>query len=252
MSTQNLRVVVRLVTLLSLVFALSLTGWASSLNQGSSATSRADNDGFAGGVYIYNGGNLTNGETVTLFNWFDFGTFTGSSDLTPLLFTSNGSGTFTVAAIGNLETVDGTGAQSQPFGGSPLVTGTNWTFGFLEGGVTSGGVVDVTTGGGIPFNSPIDGGQGVGGTGTTNDWVFTPNTDGAVTTVAVGTTFGANGTFALNNPGLGGFNVDRTYSANVNGIISGVAEPGTFSLITGAGLVLAGLFRYRYVRGRRD
>jgi hypothetical protein len=74
-----------------------------------------------------------------------------------------------------------------------------------------------------------------------------------VTTVALGTSFaipGNAGNFTLNNPENGGFNVDRTYSANADGLLSGVAEPGTFSLITGAGLVLAGLFRYRYTRGR--
>ena len=244
MSTLNLRVVVRLVTLFALVLALSLTGWASSLNQGSTATTRTNNDTFSGGVYIYNGGSFTNGESVTVFNWFDSGVFTGSSDLTPLLFTSDGSGNFTVAAIGAQETVDGS-LQA----GSNLVTGTNWTFGFLEGGINSGGVVSATTAGGIPFNA-LEGPPGVGGLGTTNDWRFTPQTDVSITTVAVGTVFGANGTFALNS-GTGP-NADRTYSANANGIISGVAEPGTFSLITGAGLVLAGLFRYRYVRSRRD
>jgi len=253
MSTANLRVVVRLVTLFALVFALSLTGWASSFNQGSTAVSRTNNDTFSGGVYIYNGGNFASGETVTVFNWYDSGIFSGVGiNATPLLFTSNGSGTYTVVAIGTSESTDSVGAQSAPFGliaGSNVVSGANWTFGFLEGTANSSGGISNQTAGGIPFDSPIDAGQGVGGSGTTNDWVFTPETDGAITTVAVGTTFGANGTFALNS-GTGA-NVDRTYSANANGV-STIAEPGTFSLITGAGLVLAGLFRYRYVRGRRD
>jgi hypothetical protein len=47
----------------------------------------------------------------------------------------------------------------------------------------------------------------------------------------------------------GSLQTDRTYSAQAS---SGVAEPGTFSFIAGAGLVLAGLFRYRYTRGRQS
>jgi hypothetical protein len=251
MSTQNLRVVVRLVALLALVLALSLTGWANSLNEGSTVATRPNNDTFAGGVYIYAGGNFTNGETVTLFNWFDSGVFTGSSDMTPILLTNNGGGSYTVVGIGALENVDSSGPQSAAFGlaaGSNLVSGNNWTFGFIEGAVGSGGAVTNTTAGGIPFDRPVDGGAGVD-PGSNNNWVFTPATDGALS-VSVGTTFGTNGTIALNS-GVSP-NDNRTYSANANGIISGVAEPGTFSLITGAGLVLAGLFRYRYVRGRRD
>jgi hypothetical protein len=172
-----------------------------------------------------------------------------------LLFTSNGSGTYTVAGIGTAVTVDGTGVQSSfsflgLIAGSNVVSGNNWTFGFLEGGALSSGVITGLTAGGIPFDAE-ELTEGVGGAGTTNDWQFTPASDGTITTVAVGTTtFGVDGTFALNSGTSP--NGDRTYSANADGIISGVAEPGTFSLITGAGLVLAGLFRYRYLRGRRD
>lgn len=249
--SQNLRVVARLAAIFSLVFALSLAqGWAISINEGSTATGRANQDTAAGQVYIYNGGVFPTGETVSFFNWFG-PAFAGTIDLTPLLFSVSG-GQFTVQAIGATESVtNGTFSSSNAFGlqVGTNVTGTGWTFGFIEALANSSGGISGATAGGVQFNSPIDGGTGVGGGGTTNDWVFTPSSD-TITTVALGTTFGSNGTFALNNPALGGFNVDRTYSANA-GPISGVAEPGTFSLITGAGLVLAGLFRYRSFRGRR-
>jgi hypothetical protein len=252
MSKSNLRVVVRLVLLFMLVFALSLTqGWATTI--GSSTTSRSNVDGATGQVYIYDGAFFNSGDNVSTasFNWFG-PTFSGSRDLTPLLFLDN-DGVFTVEAIGAAETVNGTGAvQSVLFGlqaGTATATGTTYTFGFVTGladstGDLSGG----TSSGVVTFDPTVDAPPGASGSGT-NDWVFTPTDTGI--TVALGTTFGGNGT-ALNNPEIGSFNTDRTYSANVSTNASGVAEPGTFSLITGAGLVLAGLFRYRYSRGRQS
>jgi hypothetical protein len=205
-------------------------------------------------VEIYNGNAFFNpGDTVASFSWYGK-VFSGSADLTPLLFQSNGDGTFTVEAIGAGIVVTGAtdaSVQSVSFGlqAGSLVAGTNYTFGFVSGLVGSDGTVTGTPGS-VSLNNGVDGGTGVSGGSSTNDWVFTPNTE--TPTVQIGTTFGANGTYALNNPAGGGFNVDRTYSAQANANASGVAEPGTFSLITGAGLVLAGLFRYRYSRGRRS
>jgi hypothetical protein len=255
MAKTHLRVVARLVLLFSLVFALSLTqGWADSI--GSSATHRGTYDTSTGQVFIYDGAFLPTGDTVTFFNWFG-DTFTGSKDLTPLIFTFNpGTDTYTVVGIGTQEqNVTASGSvQSFAFGllagGTATATsGTDYTFGFVEGLADSSGNVTGATSGAVGHNSPVDGGFGVSGAGSTNDWVFTPSTFTSGN-VGLGTTFGANGTNPLNNPAAGGFNVDRTYSANVTASSSGVAEPGTFSLITGAGLVLAGLFRYRYSRGR--
>jgi hypothetical protein len=200
-------------------------------------------------VSIYDGAFFNPGDVVSTFSWFG-PVFAGSRDLTPLLFQDNG-GVFTVEAIGTAESVSGTGAaQTVSFGlqAGSLTAGTNFTFGFVTGladstGALSGG----TSGGSISLDPTVDAPPGVS-TGSTNDWVFTPTI--ANINVAVGSTFGGNGT-ALNNPELGSFNTDRTYSAQASTSGSGVAEPGTFSLITGAGLVLAGLFRYRYTRGRR-
>ena len=254
MSTSNLRAVVRLAVLFSLVFALSVSqGWAGGITDiGSAAISRPSVDGAPGEVYIYDGGVFQNGETVGTFNWFG-PTFSGSSTLTPLLLSESG-GIFTIVGIGSvINETSGSGMSSTAFGlqNGSNVAGSNWTFGFLEGAATSTGSFVASTGG-VPFVSPNDDLAGTQGSG--NDiWVFTPSTTD-VTTVGLGTSFGApgaNATYALNNSSLGSFNVDRTYSANADAP-SGVAEPGTFSLITGAGLVLAGLFRYRYTRGRKS
>lgn len=246
MSKSNLRVAVRLVLLFTLVFALSLTqGWATTI--GSSTTSRTNTDSSAGQVYIFDGAFFNNGDVVANFSWFG-PVFSGSRELTPLLFQDNG-GVFTVEAIGAAETVSGTGAvQTVGFGlqSGSLTAGTNFTFGFVTGLASSTGSLTGSSIGSISFDPTVDGGTGVSGTGT-NDWVFTPSI--ADINVAVGSTFGGNGT-ALNNPEGGAFQTDRTYSAQAG--TSGVAEPGTFSLITGAGLVFAGLFRYRYSRGRRS
>jgi hypothetical protein len=244
-----------------LVFSLSLTlGWATPItNQGSTATSRNTLDVSTGLVVIYNGGFFPSGETINQFSWFG-PTFSGSLDLTPLIFTDT-NGIFTVVGIGTPQTVNFTGSpQTFDFGviaGTDVTSGSNFTFGFVTGLALPGGTLSGTSKGSVGVDLTVDGGTGVGGAGTTNDWVFTPGTAGV--TVGLGTTFeipGSNGTvgstnFLLNNPSKGGFLVDRTYSANADQA-SGVAEPGTFSLITGAGLVLAGLFRYRSSRGRRS
>jgi hypothetical protein len=253
MSPLNVRVV-RFGLLFALVLALSITGSAASLNQGSTATTRSNQDSSPGEVYIYAGGAFPAGETLNNFTWFGPVLNGVTLYVTPILFSVN-SGVYTVQGVGAGEELTG------PFPAQTMsnvwglqmgtnVTGANYTFGFLEGLIDRNtGNVTLTSAGGVEFNPTVDAPPGVDPS-STNDWVFTPSSD-SITNIAPGTTFGANGTFALNS-GSGAFNVDRTYSANANGALSGVAEPGTFSLITGAGLVLAGLFRYRYVRGRRD
>jgi hypothetical protein len=246
MSKTHLRVAVRLVLLFSLVFALSLSqGGATTI--GSSTTNRSFTDTATGQVYIYSGNSFfTPGDVVNGFSWFG-SVFSGTRELTPLLFQDNG-GVFTVVAIGASEAVSGAGGvQSFSFGlqAGTNVAGTNYTFGFVTGAVDSAGDISGATAGSIKFNSTVDAGVGASGAGT-NDWVFTPSVTGF--NVAVGSEFGgANGTPL--NSGVGSFQTDRTYSAQAS---SGVAEPGTFSLITGAGLVFAGLFRYRYTRRRQS
>lgn len=257
MSKSSLRVAVRLVLLFTLVFALSLTqGWATTIGS-TSTVPRQFADLASGQVFIYDGGFLSTGDVANTFNWFG-PTFSGTQDLTPLLF-SDSNGTFTIVGVGLPEQVIYTGV-SQSFGfdlqsgnGTALSANT-YTFGFVEGLATSSGVTAST--GSVGHDNTVDAPTGLSA-GSTNDWVFTPSLSFTGNYAAVGTTFiipgNSNGTadWTLNNPALSGANVDRTYSANLNASSSGVAEPGTFSLITGAGLVLAGLFRYRYSRGRR-
>lgn len=252
MSKSNLRLVVRLVLLFTLVSALSLTQvWATTI--GSPTILQADQDTATGVVAIYTGNAFFNtGDTIANFSWIGK-TFSGSEELTPLLFQSNGEGQYTVVGIGTAITVSGATnntIQSDPFrlvAGSSTV-GADTTFGFVAGTVDpDGGSVSGSAGSVSFFNGNLSSptvGSGI------NDWEFTPSTDTAFT-ITLGSTFGGNGT-PLNNADLGGFNIDRTYSAQATSNASGVAEPGTFSLITGAGLVFAGLFRYRYSRGRKS
>lgn len=246
MAISHLRVAVRLVLLFSVVFVLSLSqGGATTI--GSSTTSRSSTDSATGQVYIYAGDFFQPGDVVTGFSWFG-SVFSGTRDLTPLLFQDTG-GKFTVVAIGATETVSGGGGvQSFSFGlqNGTNIAGSNYTFGFVTGLANASGALTGSSAGSITFNPTVDAGTGVSGGLSTNAWVFTPTDPGL--NVALGTTFGTNGTFALNS-GVGSFQTDRTYSAQAS---TGVAEPGTFSLITGAGLVLAGLFRYRFTRSRQS
>jgi hypothetical protein len=160
MSKSNLRVAVRLVLLFTLIFALSVTqGWATSI--GSSTTSRAFTDSSTGQVSIYVGDLFTAGDVVSTFNWFG-PVFSGSRDLTPLLFQDNGSGVFTVVAIRASEIISGTsGAQSVAFGlqnGSLTIPGSGlFTFGFVTGLANSSGVLSGNTAGDVSFNPTPDG-----------------------------------------------------------------------------------------------
>lgn len=243
---------VRFFLLLSLVLALAVSASANTLI-GSATTSRPFVDLASGQVYIYAGGNFEPGVTVQTFHWLG-DLFAGSGFLTPLLFEETSPGVYTVEGIGTGQTVTSSGSvQSFAFGltaGTDTTTNGNWTFGFINGLVNTAGSQTNSSAGTVDVSIPADGLSGIAAA-TTDNWLFTPSD--ANVTVGIGTTFGSGvaADFALNNPGLGGANQDRTYSATLSGIIT-VAEPGTFSLITGAGLVLAGMFRYRYVRRRRS
>ena len=246
------------VVLFSLVLALCLTvGWAGSLQEGStSVAGRTLTDTALGQVMIFNGDFFLNaGETVTTFSFFN-GNGSAGKFVTPILFTEGAgpNGVFTVVAIG---TTDTTVAGLNTFlfnsvNGSPVISGPNFTFGFIEAAVDTNGNQTTSSTGGVDLNNPLDGGTDVTGDGgSTNDWVFTPTPGSGGVNIHIGTTFniptGSNaGTFALNRSTLGGFSQDRTYSANLNSAASGVPEPGTLTLFTsGAGLLLAGLLRFR-------
>jgi hypothetical protein len=235
-----------------LLLALSTSAsWAGTL-QGSTTTSRPILDSAIGQVYIYDGGFFPNNETVSTFSWLG-NSFSGSRFMTPLLFEETAPGVFVVRDIGAGQTVTSSGSpQSFSFNvqqGTGTTNSSLFVFGFINGLVDSNGHQTSSSAGTVTLDMVTDPGNGVGGPPTTNDWVFTPTESNV--SVGLGTTFGTPGntgtSFALNNPALGTFDTDRTYSANLNGSTPEgptVPEPGTFGLFTsGAGLLLAGLIR---------
>jgi hypothetical protein len=250
MSICGQRNITRVVLFLAL-FALSLSvSWAG-LTEGSPQINRNNLDVATGQVFIYDGGFFNNNEQVTTFSWLG-DMFAGSRFMTPILFQETSAGVFTVVGIGTGRTVTSNGGiQSFAFG---LVSGTDTTagsgmffFGFVNALLNSNGTQSSASMGTVDMNIPLSACCGVDGS-SSNDWIFTPTT--TPPTVAVGTTFfqpgvgGASGNFMLNSGT--GTQQDRTYSAQLTGNATGVPEPGTFTLFTsGAGLLLAGLLRFR-------
>jgi len=245
------------VVLFSLVSALCLTvGWAGSLQEGSTATARALTDTALGQVMIFDGDFFANsGETVSTFNFFD-ANGSGTRFVTPILFEETSTGVFVVRGIGTTDTVTTNGLQTFAFGlqnGSATVTSGLFTFGFIEASVNSAGNQTASSTGGVDLTNPFENTPDVTADGgSTNDWVFTATPGSGVVNVRLGTKFfipgsPGGGDFQLNSSVNGGFSQDRTYSANLNSTAaSGVPEPGTLGLFTsGAGLLLAGLIRFR-------
>ncbi len=224
--------------------------WAG-FTEGSTATSRSSVDAAVGQVFIYNGGffDLGSSEQVTTFTWFGH-QFSGSRFMTPILFHELPIGVITVVGIGTGRTVtSSTSPQNFAFG---LTQGTDttangglWEFGYVNGLVDSNGNQTSSSAGTVDVVSPKDPGAGIDIL-SSNDWLFT---SGPTTPkIALGTTFftpGSSGTYALNDPSKGQAN--RTYSANLTGLdaTATVPEPGTFTLFAAAGLLLAGVLRFR-------
>jgi hypothetical protein len=250
------RTIIRLV-LFALIVTLSLgVSWAG-LTEGSTAVSRSFVDTAAGQVFIYDGGAFNNPEQVTTFSFFQ-SAFTGNRFMTPILFEETAAGQFVVRGIGASQTIVGTGVgTTNSFVFQPVQAGSDTTnsglffFGYINATVNAAGTQLLTSAGTVTFNSTVDAGTGVDGV-SSNDWVFTSSSLAGIT-VGLGTVFfqpghdpGTGTRFALNS-GSGAFQTDRTYSANLTGIAaSGVPEPGTLTLFTsGAGLLLAGLLRFR-------
>jgi hypothetical protein len=100
--------------------------------------------------------------------------------------------------------------------GLKVPTGANFTFGFVNALVDSTGTPVLTSQGAVDFYNPSDGGQGVGGASTTNDWAVT-NSYSPSPVVALGTTFGAPGANADYNFLFPPY---RTYSAQAIGAIA--------------------------------
>jgi hypothetical protein len=229
-----------------LLLALGLGTLASADSIGSSLVPRPSTDGSAGQVYIYAGGFFASGVTVTQdFSWVNSQGY-GTGYLTPILFNENSTGVFTVLGVGQGVTVPAasTSPQSIPFVlqyGSD-VTGSDTTFGFIEGLVNGSGDITAVSSGDVDldYNAASDPGDGAGGAGTTNDWVFTPS-DFPAGSLPAGLTFslpGYSGNVAL-ECNCGTYNVERTYSAQMDVPEAGptsTPEPGTM-LLLGSGLM---------------
>ena len=227
--------------------------------EGSAVIPRADLDSAFGQVFIYDGGTFDTNEKVTTFTFLGIPgyprfNFSDARFITPVLFEQTAPGVFVVRGVGAGQTVTSSGlAQSFTFNlqeGIDTTTAGDFTFGFINALVDTNGNQTSSSAGAVSFIDVTTPGQGVGGAGTTNRWVFTMTLSGL--NVALGTTFGIPGTsatFGLNDPGRGSFDTDRTYSATLNGVDLGgaVPEPATVGTI-GAGLVALWAARRR-IRG---
>jgi hypothetical protein len=215
--------------------------------EGSSISSRSFEDTAAGQVFIYDGGPFSSGVNVNApannFS-FDFSHENFNSDdptgvITPILFEQTSPGNFAVVGIGTGHTVSVGSSYSFDFGltsGTSVTTNGNYTFGFINALVGATGTPTSISTGTVDWDDPADGGQGVGGAGTTNQWVFTPTDN--VTTIALGTIFSTTG-IGPAPPYL--VDTDRTYSASLTGAV-GVPEPGSLALL-GFGLSALSLRR---------
>jgi hypothetical protein len=190
--------------------------------EGSTPAARATIDNANDTVTIYVGGSFPAGtKPLALQFLFDRTAGNPAGYITPLLFEHTSFEAFTiytVRAIGKGFVVFLNSApQTIPFvvlEGTKVTTNANFTFGFTTARVNSSGVPFLTSQGVVDFDTPSDGGQGVGGVGTTNDWLWKLDA-GPPVTVALGTTFGLSGSNADYTLGL----PYRSYSAQAVGLV---------------------------------
>jgi len=165
--------------------------------EGSTITHRSVTDNGFGELNIYVGASLPVGTDLLALRFLFDTTQAGNTSgyLTPLLFEYNpveAATVYTVVGIGKGFQVNLSSApQEIPFelvAGTKMARGANFTFGFVMGILNSSGVQVENSQGVVDFDGTYpDGGEGMGGVGTTNDWLYVqvsaPN-------VALGTTFG--------------------------------------------------------------
>jgi hypothetical protein len=196
--------------------------------EGSTPTHRSVTDTFSGQVNIYVGGFLPPGtHLIALQYLFDLTTEGNTSGyITPLLFESQSIEAFTVYTVVGIgkgfEVKQMSSApQAIPFDvieGTNLPTSGNFTFGFTTSAVNSSGVPVAASPGVVDYDTRTDGGQGVGGPLTTNDWAWTLGEPGPPPAVTLGTTFAVYGAdYALNSPPAQQYY--RTYSAQAIGAV---------------------------------
>jgi hypothetical protein len=192
--------------------------------EGSTPSHRTEIDSWNGQVFIYVGGSLPTGTNLVAFQFlFDTaqvgGTTTGY--ITPLLFEYSPVELYTVYTVVGIGKGFDVSLNSLPqaipfeiIEGIKAPIGANFTFGFVNALVNSSGVPTAASLGTVDMVSPANGGQGVGGTGTTNDWVCSGLTESQGPDIPLGTTFGVSGAdhgFALPY---------RTYSARAIGVLA--------------------------------
>jgi hypothetical protein len=195
--------------------------------EGSIVTQRRVTDLFAGQVNIYVGGSFPGGTHVIAFRYmFDLTTAGNATGyITPLLFQSTSVEAFTVYTVVGIgksfEVTLSPAPQEIPFEvieGVRVPTG-NFTFGFTTSVVNSSGVPITASPGVVDYDTPTDGGSGVGGPQTSNDWAWTLGEPGTPPSVTLGTTFAVyGGDYALGSPAAD--QPYRTYSAQAVGVLS--------------------------------
>jgi hypothetical protein len=192
--------------------------------EGSTATHRSVTDQEFAQLNIYVGSSFPAGTKLVAFRYlFDLTTFGNTSGyITPLVFESKSVEAFTVYTVVGIgkgfEVSLSSHPQTIPFDvieGTGFTTNGNFTFGFITAMVNTSGTPVQTSQGVVDYAGTYpDGGQGVGGTGTTNDWEWTVG--GPPPVVALGTTFGLDGAkadYTLGQP-------YRTYSAQAIGLVA--------------------------------
>jgi hypothetical protein len=193
--------------------------------EGSSLTHRSIVDGDSGQVYIYIGGAFPAGTSLSTFKYlFDHVGPEGNTSgyITPLLFAREFHETyvlFTVVGIGRGFTVDLNSAPGTILfdiaKGIKVPTNAEFTFGYINAFVNASGDQLVMSPGTVDMDETLDGGEGVGGAGTTNAWAVTAQGP-PFPTVGLGTTFGSAGSGA----NFTFFSSSRTYSAVAVGSVA--------------------------------
>ncbi len=216
---------------------------------GSNPVFTGNSDGDAGEAYVYAGGYFSADQQVSSMTWNN-GSNSPSDVLTPLMFQDNGSGDYELIGIGQTLGA-GSGLQTASITASlgTFDTGasTTDTFGFITAALDGEGNITSATPGAVDF-SGLQGGYGVSGSPSTNEWLYTVDVRPS-SALFIGEVFSyTDGGYScgsdvcLNYYAYGA----RTYSAEASSVPSS-PEPTTWLLFaTGlAGLALLKL-RHRH------
>ena len=192
------------------------------VTEGSTTTPRLNVDNDSGQVYIYTGGFFPRGTAPRTFTFlWGFAGPAGNTTgyITPLLFevvAGPDNPIYAVRSIGlGFPVSINSSPQTIPFliaEGDTVTTNPAYTFGYVNAIVNAAGQEGLMSSGTVEMDYPEDGGAGVGGPKTLNNWMATG--EGGIT-LALGTTFGTSG---ADFPWVIFF-PERTYSAQAEGIV---------------------------------